>query len=573
MKRVLVIQLERLSEVIQTTPLLQDIAAAHPKCTIDLMLLAGNPSIVEGLPGLGTIFTLPEAEVYDLNREVQACFRKKQIPACTSRKLASLNLPAYDRVINLTHGAFSAWIASRVPAAEREGGIITKDGEWLFCGAWHSYLIALIDFRRENRFNLVDLYRGSGPHPIAPDRRSGPYCAKAPFEHRELPKGIRIALNPGAARPRRRWPSAYFADLADRLASQGLEPFLVGSRADRKVCEKVASQCRTPLPDFSGRTTVPELAGLLSQAALLVSNETGAVHLAASAGIPVVGLYGSSASFRETAPWGEGHLILHVPRTNQEEVDESGESDERWEEPIEARVVEAAVLERLGKFPQSDLRKLLDQRGLEAWETFFLPAWADPLGGLSTRPIHSEAWNPEELLCIALRHGLAAECCGKGEAIRLDYLAERSRAGQASLHGFLEAAACFQEQGGLFAQRLRAMAQTADNMHALARSYNDGAMEMLSTMGTRLESELSALLEDSEKHPVYKPVISFLNWNLKLLPPLPPEPLFQAYARTHQSAASVLGRSLQHMRRFCESGKGLAQQQPPDGVQSPFSAG
>ena len=64
--------------------------------------------------------------------------------------------------------------------------------------------------------------------------------------------------------------------------------------------------------DFGGRTTLPELAGLLSRCALLLTNDTGAMHLASALGIPCVALFGPTDPYR-TGPLGFGHQVLHDP--------------------------------------------------------------------------------------------------------------------------------------------------------------------------------------------------------------------------------------------------------------------
>jgi hypothetical protein len=60
-------------------------------------------------------------------------------------------------------GGLGCWLAEQVNAAQKDGGVITSQGEWLYLGNWHTYLVALLGFREQNWFNLVDLYRCSAP--------------------------------------------------------------------------------------------------------------------------------------------------------------------------------------------------------------------------------------------------------------------------------------------------------------------------------------------------------------------------------------------------------------------------
>jgi ADP-heptose:LPS heptosyltransferase len=109
--------------------------------------------------------------------------------------------------------------------------------------------------------------------------------------------GPLVVLHPGSGDNfvGRRWPAANFARLADVLVRRhGARPVFTGSAAERSLVRAVISQMQEvrSATDLSGRLSLRELAALLSRARLLVSNDTGPVHLASAAGVPVLGLYG-----------------------------------------------------------------------------------------------------------------------------------------------------------------------------------------------------------------------------------------------------------------------------------------
>ena len=97
------------------------------------------------------------------------------------------------------------------------------------------------------------------------------------------------------------------------LQHQGLTPILVGASADADACEAVLSYLPNPIENLCGQTSVAEMALVLEHCELLVSNDTGAVHIASAVGTRCIGIYGASAWFRETAPWGTGHLVVQAP--------------------------------------------------------------------------------------------------------------------------------------------------------------------------------------------------------------------------------------------------------------------
>ncbi|GAA4932757.1 glycosyltransferase family 9 protein [Streptomonospora halophila] len=100
-------------------------------------------------------------------------------------------------------------------------------------------------------------------------------------------------VHPGAAFPARRWPPERFAALAQRLAAWGLDVMVTGSAAERPLALEVAHRAglgeqRVP----AGRTPLPELAALVSRAAVVVCGDTGVAHLATAYGTPSVVLFG-----------------------------------------------------------------------------------------------------------------------------------------------------------------------------------------------------------------------------------------------------------------------------------------
>jgi heptosyltransferase II len=95
--------------------------------------------------------------------------------------------------------------------------------------------------------------------------------------------------------PAKRWPSPYFADLARRLAAAGYAVWLAGSANDAADGNEIVRLSDGACVNLSGRTTLAEAIDLLSYAALVVSNDSGLMHIAAALGKPLVALFGSSS--------------------------------------------------------------------------------------------------------------------------------------------------------------------------------------------------------------------------------------------------------------------------------------
>jgi ADP-heptose:LPS heptosyltransferase len=98
----------------------------------------------------------------------------------------------------------------------------------------------------------------------------------------------------GAAAAIKRWPSAHFAAIASRLhARTGWTGIVCGLAADSPAAQIIVERAiHCPIIDACGRTTLPELAGIIARAKLTVTNDTSAAHLAAVLGVPAVAVVG-----------------------------------------------------------------------------------------------------------------------------------------------------------------------------------------------------------------------------------------------------------------------------------------
>jgi heptosyltransferase-2 len=93
--------------------------------------------------------------------------------------------------------------------------------------------------------------------------------------------------------PAKRWPPRYFATLAKQLVQRGYTVWLLGSAADKPVGEEIAAGSN--VTNLCGLTSLDEAILLLSGARLVVTNDSGLMHVAAALGRPTIAIYGSSS--------------------------------------------------------------------------------------------------------------------------------------------------------------------------------------------------------------------------------------------------------------------------------------
>lgn len=121
-----------------------------------------------------------------------------------------------------------------------------------------------------------------------------------------------IAINPGASHPVNRWQVEKFASLADRLAEQSsVKVVIVGGKEDQPLAAEIFRSSRTKPLVLTGKTDLLQLGAILRKCAVLVSGDTGPMHMATAVGTRVVALFGAADPAR-TGPVGNGHLVLQA---------------------------------------------------------------------------------------------------------------------------------------------------------------------------------------------------------------------------------------------------------------------
>ena len=121
-----------------------------------------------------------------------------------------------------------------------------------------------------------------------------------------------VAINPVAQWETKLWDNGRFAALADRLIEQhDVTVVFTGGLPDKEIVGDIVNRMHCRALDLTGRTTLKALAAVYEQAALLVSTDTGPMHLGAAVGVPVVALFGPTAPWR-TGPFGPGHRVVRA---------------------------------------------------------------------------------------------------------------------------------------------------------------------------------------------------------------------------------------------------------------------
>lgn len=314
---VLVLNLTRLGDLLQSQPAVADLrAAGHRVGLVCLDNFAGAAGL---LRGLDAVLPLAGARLLaGLDRDWRAAVLELR------RFVDAVRADfAPDVVVNLTPSAparLLAMVLAGDPARVR-GFALDAEGFNADTSLWAAFLQLAAATRGASPFNIVDVFRrlpgleSAVPGAAVDVGLLGP--AETELERvrarlRDLapaPARGYVAVQLGASADARRWPVDHFVHVARGLAAAGFTPVLVGAVGERELAARFSAAGGGGV-DLIGATTLPELAAVLRACSLLVTNDTGTMHLAAGLGVPCLAIFLATAQTWDTGPYLPGCLCL-----------------------------------------------------------------------------------------------------------------------------------------------------------------------------------------------------------------------------------------------------------------------
>ena len=124
----------------------------------------------------------------------------------------------------------------------------------------------------------------------------------------------RCAIAPGASYGAAKcWPPERFAQLADRFISEcGVDVIFFGTSGEKEIAARIRSHMKSRAISLVGETSMGDLAALFASCSAFIGNDSGAMHVAAAAGLPVIGIFGSTDP-EGTAPVTEQFTLIREP--------------------------------------------------------------------------------------------------------------------------------------------------------------------------------------------------------------------------------------------------------------------
>jgi len=302
---ILVVRTDRIGELLLTVPLVSALRQAYPKARLTVVANPGSASVLEGNADINELIPLRQTEGESWWRE-------------TVRFLRALDRRSFDIafVVNSKKAYHLGTRLKRIPV--RIG----------FKRKWASLLThALTDERRLGKrhevmhnVSLLEPLVGSVT-PEAPDftlDSSSEAWAHQWFKDRGWGTQQEvIALSPFSTHPKKEWYARGFTEVARALLEdENRRVLFLGAASDKGRSQKLASDLGGHAVNLCGQTTLRQAAALLARSRLLVSNDSGLVHIAAGLRIPTVVLFRNAEaadSPKRWGPYGKGHVVLQSP--------------------------------------------------------------------------------------------------------------------------------------------------------------------------------------------------------------------------------------------------------------------
>ncbi|MFO7727505.1 MAG: glycosyltransferase family 9 protein [Desulfonatronovibrio sp.] len=226
----------------------------------------------------------------------------------------------FDLAVNLTASLSSRLLTRLYQSPENRGFFLDKTGFGCYSGNWSAFLQASSAHRGSSPFNIVDLFVRTAHLDEGPTELSVISPGQAQMSTMQglliQESGSRqfsgyITFQLGASDDKRRWPVENFVSLGAMLNKElNICPVLLGSKNEQYLADKYQRLSGSPAINLCGRTDLEQLSAALACSKLLITNDTGTMHLAAGLGVKSLAFFLATAQPWDTGPYLENCLCL-----------------------------------------------------------------------------------------------------------------------------------------------------------------------------------------------------------------------------------------------------------------------
>ena len=305
---ILMVKLSAVGDVVHTLPSLAALRRLYPRAHITWIVEAAAADLIQGHPALDRIIVSRRKHWIDAWRQ------GKWREVCREARdfFRTLRDRPYDLVIDF-HGLFKSAILVGLSGGQRKLGYDSiQEGSRFF---YNERIPEDMNKHAVDRYLDFLRYLGADPGPsefLIPEAETNRNHVAALLREYNIDVACDrfIAVNPVALWETKLWNQGKFAELAQRIVGELNVPVvLTGSAAEKPYLDGIQKAMKQPVVNLAGKTSLRDLASLYRLASLVVTTDSGPMHIAAAVGTPVVALFGPTAPER-TGPYGPDHTVI-----------------------------------------------------------------------------------------------------------------------------------------------------------------------------------------------------------------------------------------------------------------------
>jgi heptosyltransferase-2 len=303
MKKILVLRYRFIGDTILTVPFLRNLRRAEPDAHICWVVAPGSSDVIQGIPYIDELKFWDPVTIHADSRGTHRTLAAKW------SFIKELRSKCYDKVYVLKRSLSSAVIARLTGAPERigfdtegRGFLLTKKVPY------HHDRHEVQNFLEVLRADGIDTTDDFLEYWTSPEEDAAAeklLCDEGVSAVQKL-----VAFHPFASIVQRGWHLENFAELVSLFSEQGFTPLVLGAPGDKNDFNGVRDLFGSKTIDLVGKCRLRVTMALLKRCSLFIGNDSGIMHLAAAAGIPLVALFGPQSPVK-FGPWSERAVVIY----------------------------------------------------------------------------------------------------------------------------------------------------------------------------------------------------------------------------------------------------------------------
>lgn len=316
---ILLVNITRLGDMLQATPTIAGMKQENPDCKVTVLVEKQFAEVCHNLPFIDEVVSL------DLGMTVRSLAREQDgiIDAFeyVSETIDDLKHRNFDFCLNMSSSAYTALLLRAIGIPRNGGWTADEEGYRVIESEWARLFASSVfhQNRQYNALNLVDVFRSSADVDMHPQKlmmninpEAVEFVQNLIAEHKFTNTGPIIAIQAGASQGKRQWiPSKFISLIQILLEKLNARIILTGTKKELEIINPIKDGCNSHnVMVAAGKTNIPQLAALLHESDILLTGDTGPMHISVAAGTPVIAMFLASAFGYETGPYSEGNIVL-----------------------------------------------------------------------------------------------------------------------------------------------------------------------------------------------------------------------------------------------------------------------